>query len=86
MFVPRDKSDSDQTVHNLQLTSAWIRRYNNRADYYILLLLYTVNSEFFTRTLFSQNFAYALHLHATHCYWLNCQKLPHHPMKILVNF
>ena len=27
-----------------------------------------------------------LHLHETSCYWLKCQKLPHHPMQILVNF
>ena len=25
-------------------------------------------------------------MHETRCYWLKGQKLPHHPMQILVNF
>ena len=27
-----------------------------------------------------------LHLHETRPYWLKCQKLPHKPMQVLVNF
>ena len=29
---------------------------------------------------------WTLHLHETRCYWPKCQKLPHHPMQILVKF
>ena len=29
---------------------------------------------------------WTLHLYEIRCYWLKCQKLPHHPMQILVNF
>ena len=30
--LPQDKNDSDKTVHNLQLTSAWIRRQKTRTE------------------------------------------------------
>ena len=40
--------DSDKTVHNLQLTSAWIRSWKTRTEHYILLfsLFYTIKEIF----------------------------------------
>ena len=35
--LPHDKNDSEKALHNLQLTSAWIRSWKTRAEHYILL-------------------------------------------------
>ena len=33
----QDKNDADKTIHNLQLTSAWIRSGKARVEHYIFL-------------------------------------------------
>ena len=40
LFV--DKNDSDKTIHNLQLASAWIRRLKTRGENYILFFRYFI--------------------------------------------